>query len=149
MPDVINAPMLSSLPTGDTGVFACLYGQLFPDGPQNAEIESIEELASLLNSKKNENITAEFERLVAEWKANRPATSLSRDLVTPAYLRIIGMGPRALPLILRQLEMELDHWFVALKAVSGEDPVPAQSRGKMQEMANAWLKWGREKGYVW
>jgi len=67
----------------------------------------------------------------------------------PAYQQIIGLGPPALPLILAELDRELDHWFWALKAISGEDPVPIESRGNMREMANAWLKWGREKGYEW
>lgn len=67
----------------------------------------------------------------------------------PAYQGIIGLGPIALPLILRELEKELDHWFWALKAISGEDPVSPQNRGKMREMTDAWLNWGREKGYVW
>jgi hypothetical protein len=134
-PSIVGSDVVGSL-------FAQLWRQLSYDSDESAE-----ELLQLVGTKQV-NIEPEFNRLVAEWKANRHASSLSRDLVTAAYLRIIGLGPRVLPLILRELERELDHWFLALKSVSGEDPVPPQSRGKMQEMANAWLRWGREKGHV-
>jgi hypothetical protein len=99
---------------------------------------------------KRASIEPRFKRLVAEWKANRRSTSIARDLVShPAYLRIIGIGPDAIPLILGELERETDHWFAALRAISDEDPVPPSSRGKMREMAQAWLAWGSKKGYVW
>jgi hypothetical protein len=67
----------------------------------------------------------------------------------PAYQRIIGLGTAAVPLILAELEKDLDQWFWALKAITGEDPVPPESRGKMREMADAWLNWGRKKGDAW
>jgi hypothetical protein len=67
----------------------------------------------------------------------------------PSYQRIIGLGPAVLPLLLRELEREPDHWFWALKAIAGEDPVPGASRGKVREMARAWVEWGRQQGYQW
>jgi hypothetical protein len=139
-PSVVSSDVSGSL-------FAQILEQLPYDPYRGASEESAEELLLLVGANQ-ENIEPEFNRLVGEWKASRHATSFSRDLVTPAYLRIIGLGPKVLPLILRELGKELDHWFLALKSVSGEDPVPPQSRGKIQEMANAWLKWGREKGHV-
>ncbi len=97
----------------------------------------------------HDDIEAEFNQLVSNWKTSRRASSFSTAMSAhPAYLRIIGMGEKALPLILRELEKELDHWFVALKAISGADPVPQQSRGNLREMANAWIQWGREQGYA-
>jgi hypothetical protein len=58
------------------------------------------------------------------------------------------MGSPALPLILRELQRETDHWFWALKAITGEDPVDPDDRGKLANMAEAWLRWGRERGYL-
>jgi hypothetical protein len=66
----------------------------------------------------------------------------------PAYQQIIGMGPAVLPLLLDELAREPDHWFWALWAITGSDPVPSESRGKVGEMAQAWLKWGQEHGYL-
>jgi hypothetical protein len=53
------------------------------------------------------------------------------------YQQIIGMGRLALPLILRELERETDDWFRALKASSGENPVPAKHAGQVENMAKA------------
>jgi hypothetical protein len=65
----------------------------------------------------------------------------------PSYQRIIGLGPAVLPFLLRELEREPDHWFWALKAITGADPVPPSSRGKVREMARFWIEWGRQQGY--
>jgi len=92
---------------------------------------------------------AEFRHLVRTWKNERRATSSSVMIAMhPAYQRIIGFGSPAVPLILAELRRELDHWFWALKAITGEDPVPAERRGNMKEMAEIWLEWGRQRGYV-
>jgi hypothetical protein len=63
------------------------------------------------------------------------------------------MGPTVVPFILHELQRELregepDDWFVALWAITGANPVPLESRGKMKEMAKAWLEWGSRLGYV-
>ena len=63
----------------------------------------------------------------------------------PAYQQIIGMGKEAIPLILEELQREEDHWFWALKAITGEDPVPGKDWGKIQAMRAAWLAWGRSR----
>ena len=67
----------------------------------------------------------------------------------PAYRSIVEMGAAAVPLILRELERHPDHWFMALHEITSEDPVPEESRGDVKAMAEAWLTWGREKGYRW
>ena len=66
----------------------------------------------------------------------------------PAYQRIIGMGRRAVPLLLGELEKKPGHWFWALNAIAGENPVPAEAEGKLGDMAQAWLGWGRERGLI-
>ena len=61
------------------------------------------------------------------------------------------MGPRAIPLILKQLESEGDQpdmWFWALRTLTNADPVSEADRGNIVRMANAWLEWGRQR-YVW
>jgi hypothetical protein len=67
----------------------------------------------------------------------------------PAYQEIIGMGAEVVPLLLRELGREPDHWFRALHALTGADPVPAASQGKVREMAAAWLDWARRHGNHW
>jgi hypothetical protein len=66
----------------------------------------------------------------------------------PAYQEIISMGERAIPLLLAELRREPDHWFVALHTITGANPVPPESEGKVSEMANAWVRWGEKGGYA-
>ena len=89
-----------------------------------------------------------FFSLARSWKEERGPSSSTTDLaMCPSYQRIIGLGPAVLPVLLRELEREPDHWFWALKAITGVDPVPVSSRGKVREMARLWIEWGRKQGY--
>jgi hypothetical protein len=94
-----------------------------------------------------------FQQLVSQWRKERGATSsITRMAMCLSYQRIIGMGEKAIPLILRQLEDEgddPDHWFWALQALTRENPVPEDARGDMKEMARAWLDWAYMAGYDW
>jgi hypothetical protein len=97
-----------------------------------------------------------FRELVSQWRKDRnPLSSNAWDnFLNPSYQRIIGMGEKALPFILQELQNELrtgepDDWFVALWAITGgENPVPEESRGNVKAMAQAWLEWGSRSGYV-
>lgn len=103
----------------------------------------------ILRNQYEKRVRDKFSELMKAWKTERSATSSSALIsMHPAYQRIIGLGLPAIPLILCELGRELDHWFWALKAITGEDPVPPKSRGKMKEMAEMWLEWGKKRGYV-
>jgi len=91
-----------------------------------------------------------FTDLVREWKAGRGVSSSSRELARhPAYEAIIRLGEPVVPLMLRELEREPDHWFIALRATTGADPVLPEHRGDLQVMAADWTAWGRANGYRW
>ncbi len=64
------------------------------------------------------------------------------------YLRIIGIGEPAIPLILRELQRESGPWFVALRALTGEDTVGRDCPGDFRKIAFAWLEWGKSRGYI-
>jgi hypothetical protein len=64
----------------------------------------------------------------------------------PAYQEIIALGPPAIPLLLAELRMEARYWFAALSAITGQDPVPAEDRGSVRKMTDAWLRWGKAHG---
>ena len=68
--------------------------------------------------------------------------------VHPAYQSIIGLGEKAVPLLLDELRRDPDHWFWALKSITRVDPVPAEDIGRLQRMADAWLAWGKDEGYI-
>ena len=90
-----------------------------------------------------------FRQLKADWKSKTRYMSNSAQMATVwPYQQIIGMGRPALPLILRELERETDHWFWALEAISGENPVPAEHAGQVENMSKAWIAWGRQHGLI-
>lgn len=94
-------------------------------------------------------IDLEFSRLTSAWRRDTELSSSLTEISThPAYQRIVGMGCLALPLIFQELAREPDHWFWALKAITGCDPVPPSHRGDLELMAADWLEWGRSRGYV-
>jgi len=97
------------------------------------------------------NLAARFRDHTARWKTERRASpsSKTRDMfASPHYLRIIGMGRPALPLILAELQARPDHWDCALEMITEENPVPAESAGKMKEIARAWIDWGRARQII-
>jgi hypothetical protein len=97
----------------------------------------------------DEDARAEFERLARQWKEERGPTSSARRMAAhPAYRAIVAMGKTAIPLLRAELETEPDHWFVALHELTGADPVPKETRGRISEMATAWIRWGKENGFV-
>lgn len=93
-----------------------------------------------------------FQLLLEKWRVERGATSsISEIVMCPAYQEIIGMGQRAVPLMLRQLQIEgknPDHWGWALHAITGENPVPRDAAGDLRKIADAWLSWGSSR-YAW
>ena len=92
----------------------------------------------------------QFQELVRRWKAERgPTSSVVKMAAIPSYRQIVNMGRNAVPLLLAELERQPDHWFLALYEITGADPVPKESRGRINEMAAAWVKWGKESGFVW
>lgn len=96
-----------------------------------------------------EKVAELFGLLAERWRSETRFLSSTTDLAMhPAYQRIIGLGPAVIPLILADLARQPDHWFWALKALTGEDPVSPGDRGKMAAMSEAWLRWGRANGYI-
>ena len=80
-----------------------------------------------------------FRQLAAQWKQESlflSSTTAMADL--PSYQKIIALGPPVVPLLLRELERDPDHWFWALKVLTGANPVPADQRGDVRERASAY-----------
>ena len=95
------------------------------------------------------DLAKRFRILADQWKRRTlHLSSVMAMAEDPAYQEIIAMGEAAVPLILKELERDLDHWFFALSRITGANPIPKASAGKVREMAEAWLSWGRERGYI-
>lgn len=90
-----------------------------------------------------------FDELVENWhQGTALMSSVNLMAMHPAYQRIIGMGREAIPLILKELEKQPDHWFWALNAITGDNPVDLEDEGDIGKMSDAWLKYGKDKGFI-
>lgn len=95
-------------------------------------------------------LEAKFVRLRDKWQSETSHISAtSKRVLHSAYQSIIGMGQPAIPLILRELERNVDSWFWALAAITEDDPATSESMGNGELLADAWIAWGKQKGYVW
>ncbi len=90
-----------------------------------------------------------FAELAATWREERGFSSSLTDLVlSPSYQRVIALGRPALPYILAELAARPDHWFWALSAITGVDPIPDEAAGNLRAMTQAWIRWGDQEGLV-
>jgi hypothetical protein len=90
-----------------------------------------------------------FRRLADEWKEqSRFLSNTMQSAMLKPYQRIIGMGWDAVPFILEELEREPRQWFWALEAITEENPVPPEAAGKLLPMAQAWIDWGKQHGFL-
>jgi hypothetical protein len=95
-----------------------------------------------------ESLEQRFRRLEAEWSAATGHLSSTTKIVQhPAYKEIVSMGKAVVPLMLRDLTERPRLWVWALPDILGEDPVAPDDRGDIAKMSDAWLEWGRKKGY--
>lgn len=126
-----------------------LFGD-FPESDSNISvIRKLYEHFSFPFSRQISVPKTEFQILAQEWKTSTAhLSSITEISIHPAYQRIIGMGEKAVPFILQEMADTPYHWFWALKAITGEDPVPPEHRGRIKLMTEDWLAWGRGKGYI-
>jgi hypothetical protein len=90
-----------------------------------------------------------FSRLAAEWKEkSRHMSNVAQMAMLRPYQKIIGMGWDAVPFILEELQREPNQWFWALEAITEENPVPPEAAGRVRQMAEAWIDWGRSHGLI-
>ncbi len=100
--------------------------------------------------RESNDLEVRFKRLVETWKEECPPSSRIEKLVMqPSYQQIIGMGPAAIPLILRELNESPDHWFWALQSIAGENPVQSANRGNLRAMIEDWNEWAKNHELEW
>jgi hypothetical protein len=96
-----------------------------------------------------EDVTLEFDALVRQWLDESLYMSSLTDMVMLfSYQRIIGLGPAAVPLILKSMQTCPQHWFWALEAITGENPVALEHVGSLPAMTEDWLARGRGAGVL-
>jgi hypothetical protein len=106
-------------------------------------------MSSIVNTPEQAAVARQFEQLAEQWKTATALLSSTTAMVShPTYRAIIALGPAVVPFLLRDLEREPVHWFEALQAITGDDPVPREHWGKIAEMRTDWLAWGRQRGLI-
>src|SRR4051794_20103887 len=111
-----------------TTVRVTFDGRVFvPEKAVNLPVGSVLEIAfDPPAGRAADSVEEQFQRLAAGWGKGGAHHSSSRIRYEPlAYQAIIRLGPPVVPLLLRDLEATGRHWFAALKAITGADPVPA------------------------
>ena len=92
-------------------------------------------------------IQRKFEKLSKKWDLETLNYSSMDSMVKhPAYISIIKLGRPVVPILLAALKINPDHWFYALRQITGADPIPNSSAGNLRKMADAWLSWGERQG---
>lgn len=123
-----------------------------PDAAQTAVLRTVEllsesEAPQTPTAGGPSGLSRSFAELAEAWRQETKFLSFAQQrAVHPAYQRIIGMGWAAVPLILRELQRQPEHWLWALQAITGEEP--ARNTAGFGAAADAWLRWGRERGLL-
>jgi hypothetical protein len=104
---------------------------------------------SAATNAKEAKIQRQFRKLADAWRLQTAAVSSTSEIVSNFYYyQIIGLGEGVVPYILRELESKGGQWYLALRAITNENPVPDEEIGNIKKMKAAWLKWGRERGLI-
>ena len=94
-------------------------------------------------------IEIQFNEYSRKWKMETAGYSTTVHITrNDNYLDIIGMGNEIVPFILKDLQKETNHWFVALKAITKENPVSKEHFGNIEQMRQDWLAWGEQKNLI-
>jgi hypothetical protein len=103
-----------------------------------------------LTAEQQQDVSRRFRDPSIQWHEATRFRANTRALLThPVYSELLALGEPITPLILEELERESDvSWFCVLAAITGENPVPSAIAGQVDEMARAWLDWGRQRGYT-
>ncbi len=95
------------------------------------------------------DIQSDFASMTYHWRrATGGLSNPNRITDDDNYLAIISLGPKVIPLILKDMRNGGAHWEVALRALTGEDPAQNLENFTVRDIRNAWLRWGVEHQYI-
>ena len=94
-------------------------------------------------------LTEKFRSLVDQWRTEtRYISSLSEIEEHEAFAKIIGLGGPVISLVLNELVENPSWLLLALDALVDNPPISENSTGGLLDSTNAWIEWGKEKGYL-
>ena len=100
--------------------------------PPNAKVSTVERV---------------FRESVDHWKSETVhLSSVAKIISRPSYLRIVGLGKPVLPLLIKELTDSPDHWFAALEAITGDNPV--SSKATFDQAVQSWAEWWNQQQQI-
>ena len=93
-------------------------------------------------------IANKFYSLSQQWKTEVEGMSSPSMFQHSTYEEIINLGTKVIPLLLEDLTQNPLFWLSALNTITGVNPIKPEQRGKVKQMAGAWLEWGKNQGYL-
>ncbi len=117
-----------------------------------AVAEHFAEVIAARNRLKEPNLEQLFDENVQLWKRETGhASSVAKAISHASYLRVIGLSKYSRDhqlekLLLTEMKTEPDHWFAALTAITGENPVKPED--DFDTAVQRWLDWGKSKEII-
>jgi hypothetical protein len=90
-----------------------------------------------------------FDKLKDRWlDETRFFSSNFQSMQHPTYFKILSLGESIVPFMLNDLIENKTHWFKALSALTGVNPIQPQNAGNINEMIRDWARWGKQNGMI-
>lgn len=90
-----------------------------------------------------------FQLLAESWKEESRFLAFAKTRTQlMSYQAIIKMGKTVIPYILIEMQQHPNHWFAALKQLTGINPILPEHRGNIIAMTNDWVLWGKKNQII-
>jgi hypothetical protein len=70
----------------------------------------------------------------------------------PSYMAILGMANEHRKEIIKLMLLDMQHnsreWFWALSYLTQDNPISRNESGRLDRMIEAWVRWGKQRGYL-
>jgi len=151
--DIADLDLPESLtPSEDTSGHQPRAGQNLPGSSAGNYLLYLTQHVQAAHAAKEEDrrLGTTFKSLAEQWeRETRNLSSSHRIFAHRAFREIVALGRPAIPLILRRLQQSRGHWFAALQEITGEhDLVDPNDYGRIERIREAWLEWGRTRGFL-
>jgi len=96
------------------------------------------------------DIRTMFKREAERWSSETGhLSSPTQKMLHPSYQAILGMGQEhreeTIDLLLQDLKENRRPWFWALSYLAQTNPITPAEAGRMDQMIDAWVRWGKSR----
>ena len=97
----------------------------------------------------DEQTRERFYSLSAKWQQqSRHRANGGSGILHEQFQELIDLGPTVIPLIFIEYAKNSGFWYLLLDAITNENPITEEHRGRHIEMREDWFDWGRKHGYI-